>query len=47
MFFPQSTMEFNKQQQNALAARSNNLQTLSDVEDSELAKSYSALKDTL
>jgi len=41
----ESTMEFNKQQQNALAARSNNLQTLSDVEDSELAKSYSALKD--
>lgn len=41
----ESTMEFNKQQQNALAARSNNLQTLSDVEDSELAKSYDALKE--
>merc|ERR1719353_1082236 len=41
----ESTMEFNKQQQNAFSARSAQLQKLSDVEDGELKQSYGALKE--
>merc|ERR1719240_1218092 len=38
----ESTMEFNKQQQNTLATRSAQLQKLSDVEDQQLQQSYNA-----
>merc|ERR1719375_2821768 len=38
-------MEFNRQQQDALAKRSAQLQKLSEVEDSQLQQSYSALKE--
>lgn len=41
----ENTMEFNKQQQNALTSRSTQLAKLSDVEDSELQQSYAALKE--
>jgi len=41
----QNTMEFNSQQQSAMASRSAQLQKLSDVEDSQLQQSYGALKE--
>merc|ERR1719326_193686 len=41
----ENTIEFNKQQQKAYAARSAQLQKLSDVEDSQLQQSYNALKE--
>jgi len=41
----QNTMEFNIQQQGAMALRSAQLQKLSDVEDGQLQQSYSALKE--
>lgn len=39
------TMEFSKLQQNAMSTRSTKLQMLSDAEDSQLAQTYSALKE--
>jgi hypothetical protein len=41
----ESTMSFNKQQQDAMQTRSTQLQRLSDVEDAQLQTSYSALKE--
>merc|ERR1719181_2214889 len=40
----QSTSEFNQQQQDAMTAKSTQLQKLSDVEDGQLQQAYSALK---
>jgi len=41
----ESTMQFNKQQENAMLERSTQLHKLSDVEDSQLQQSYGALKE--
>jgi len=41
----EGTMEFNRLQQSAMVARSTQLQKLSDVEDSQLQQSYTALKE--
>jgi len=41
----ESTMQFNDQQQKALVARSEQLQKLSEVEDSQLTQSHGALKE--